>query len=441
MSRMQTGLTGRTIATTWWPLALSWLFMALELPVVSAGLARLPDPEVQLAAYGGVVMALLLLVESPIIMLLAASTALSRDGASYLSLRGFMHRLSAGLTLLQLVLATTPLYDFVVTRLIAVPEAVVEPARIGLLIALPWAWTIAYRRFNQGILIRHGASRAVGVGTLLRLTANVVVLGAGLGLYRVAPHLTPSGVALGTSAVLAGVVAEAAFVRWRVTPILQQNFDLDSPSGEGIALGELLRFYVPLALTSLLALIMQPIGSAAVSRMPLPLPSLAAWPIVIGVVFLLRSPGTAYKEVVVALLDRPDPEPALRRFTLWLVLISLGLSLLAFTPLANFLLVHLSGLTPELATLAGNGLKIAVLLPAVGVLQNRYVGVLVHRRRTRPITESMVAFLSISIAGLIVGVRWGEVPGVYVAYAAFTAGHLAQLYWVRRAAHRTAAAP
>ncbi len=440
MSRMQTGLTGREIATTWWPLALSWLFMALELPVVSAALARLPEAQIQLAAFGGVVMALLLLVESPIIMLLAASTALSRDGASYLSLRNFMHRLSAGLTLVQLVLATTPLYDFVVTRLIAVPEAVVEPARIGLLIAVPWTWTIAYRRFNQGILIRHGASRAVGVGTLLRLIANVVVLGAGLWLHRVAPQLTPSGVALGSSAVLAGVVAEATFVRWRVTPIIRRHFDLDSPAGEGIALGELLRFYVPLALTSLLALIMQPVGSAAVSRMPLPLPSLAAWPVVVGVVFVLRSPGTAFKEVVVALLDRPDPEPALRRFAVSLVLISLGLSLLAFTPLSHLLLVRFSALTPELATLAGTGLKIAVLLPAMSVLQNAYVGVLVHRRRTRPVTESMVVFLSISIAGLILGVLRGGAPGIYVAYAAFTAGHLAQLFWVRRAVGRTVSA-
>ena len=380
---MQIALTGRQVASTWWPLALSWTFMALELPVVSAALARLPDAEIQLAAYGGVVMALLLLVESPIIMLLAASTALSRDGASYLSLRKFMHRLSAGLTLLQLVLATTPLYDFVVTRLIAVPEAVIEPARVGLLIALPWTWTIAYRRFNQGILIRFGASRAVGVGTLLRLMANVIVLGAGLWLHQTAPGLTPSGVTLGSCAVLAGVVAEALFVRWRVAPILRDNFDLESTSEEGIELGDLLRFYVPLALTSMLALIMQPVGSAAVSRMPMPLASLAAWPVVIGIVFLLRSPGIAYKEVVVALLDRPDPEPALRRFTGALVLISLGMSLLAFTPLADVVLLRLAGLTPELATLAGNGLKIAVLLPAMGVLQNGYVGTLVDARRGR----------------------------------------------------------
>ncbi len=181
---------------------------------------------------------------------------------------------------------------------------------------------------------------------------------------------------------------------------------------------------------------MQPVGSAAVSRMPLPLSSLAAWPVVTGTMFLLRSPGIAFKEVVVALLDRPDAEAALRRFTGVLVAISLGLSLLAFTPLADVLFLRFAGLTPELALLATNGLKIAVLLPAAGVLQNRYVGILVHRRKTRPITESMAVFMSISTAGLVLGVIGGSVPGIYVTYAAFTVGQLGQLFWVRRAVGR-----
>ena len=44
----------------------------------------------------------------------------------------------------------------------------------------PWTWAIAYRRFNQGVMIRFGHSRAVGTGTVVRLTAEVTVL---LGTY------------------------------------------------------------------------------------------------------------------------------------------------------------------------------------------------------------------------------------------------------------------
>jgi hypothetical protein len=97
----------RRAFTAWWPLATSWLLMALELPALSAVVARLPDPRIHLAAYGGVVFPLALIVESPVIMLLAASTALSRDGDSYARLRKYMMAAGAGLTGLHRLIAFT----------------------------------------------------------------------------------------------------------------------------------------------------------------------------------------------------------------------------------------------------------------------------------------------------------------------------------------------
>ena len=66
----------RRVVRTWWPLAASWLLMASEQPVLSAIVARLAEPEINLAAWGGLVFPLALIIESPIIMLLSASTAL-----------------------------------------------------------------------------------------------------------------------------------------------------------------------------------------------------------------------------------------------------------------------------------------------------------------------------------------------------------------------------
>lgn len=40
---------------TWLPLAASWAVMGMELPLVSAIMARQADPALHLAAYGGVV--------------------------------------------------------------------------------------------------------------------------------------------------------------------------------------------------------------------------------------------------------------------------------------------------------------------------------------------------------------------------------------------------
>ena len=203
----------RKIFLTWWPLALSWFLMALELPALSAIVARLPDPKINLAAYGGIVFPLALIIEAPIIMLLAASTALSKDWKSYQKIRKFMHTTSAILTGLHILVVITPLYQFLVES----PQEIINPGRIGLAIMLPWTWAVAYRRFNQGVLIRFGHSVTVGKGTFIRLTADIAVLTAGY-LIRTIP-----GIVVASSAVAAGVISEAIYIGIKVRPVLKDQ--------------------------------------------------------------------------------------------------------------------------------------------------------------------------------------------------------------------------
>ena len=56
----------------WLPLALSWTMMSVAGPVANAGIARLPEPAVNLAAHG-LTMSIAVLIESPIIMILSIS--------------------------------------------------------------------------------------------------------------------------------------------------------------------------------------------------------------------------------------------------------------------------------------------------------------------------------------------------------------------------------
>src|SRR3970282_598647 len=142
------------ILRTWWPLAASWLLMGAELPALSAVVARLPNPEINLAAYGEIVFALALIIESPIIMLLAASTALSKDPDSYQKIRRFMMVSGAILPALHILVAFTPLYTFIVERVIGAPPEIVAPGRIGLMMKTPWTSSIGYRRVALVVLMR-----------------------------------------------------------------------------------------------------------------------------------------------------------------------------------------------------------------------------------------------------------------------------------------------
>jgi hypothetical protein len=238
---MTTTISMRRIIQTWWPLAASWLLMSAELPALSAIVARLVNPEIHLAAYGGVVFPLALIIEAPVIMLLSASVALSKDWQSYCHLRRFMLLAGGSLTILHLAIAFTPLYYVIVGQILGVPTEVIEPARLGLMIMTPWTWSIAYRRFNQGVLIRFGHSRAVGLGTVVRLCSNGTVLAIGYWLGNVA------GIVVATCAVATGVVCEAVYIGLVVRPVLRREVRLAPPLEQPLTQRAFLTFYVPLA--------------------------------------------------------------------------------------------------------------------------------------------------------------------------------------------------
>jgi hypothetical protein len=405
--------------------------MAVELPLLTVAMTRLPGGEVHLAAMGSLVYPLSIFIEAPVIMLLAASTAIVHDLAAHERLRRFVHVLGGALTLLHVLVAFTPLFDLVARGLIDVPEPLVGPGRIGMQIMTPWTWSIAYRRFQQGVLIRCDRSDLVVRGTVFRLLASVAALGLGL-LVGTWP-----GIVVGASGVACGVVAEALWAgrcfRRAARPRLAA-----ATAAPPLPWRAFLAFYVPLACTPLIAILIQPIGTWAMSKMAAPMVSLAAWPAVHGIVFMTRSAGMAYNEVVVTLAGAPGGVAALRRGGLWMAVATTAvLLLLALSPLGAFWFRTISGLSDEVATTAHLALLLAVLMPGFAVVQNYHQGFLVHERRTRHITEAVVLNLAICALLLVLGVALLRgIPGIYVALVAFTIAGLAQTAWLhwRRAA-------
>ena len=399
--------------------------MGVELPLLSAVIARLADPKIHLAAFGGVVFPLSLLIEAPIIMLLAASTALSKNWASYVLLRRLMSQSAVALTAIHVLIAFTPLYDALVSTLLAVPEKIIEPARIGLQLMTPWTAAIAIRRFQQGVLIRFGQSKVVVMGTAVRLATNVFFLTAG---YYAGKF---PGIVVATSALAAGVTAEAIMVNVRVQPLLREIHRNESPDDTCLSMRQLLVFYLPLALTPILTLLALPIGSAALSRMPHALESLAVLPVVMGLSFLIRSPGLAYHEVVVALIDQPGAAHSLRRFTVLLATVTSSLLLvITITPLAPLWFGKVSGLSPTLTSIATTGLWFAVLMPALTALESWYQGVMVSSGRTGSIVQSVAVYLLISSVILGLGIVHGQVTGLYISLTATLIGFFMQTLWL-----------
>ncbi|MEM9383305.1 MAG: hypothetical protein AAGB93_25410 [Planctomycetota bacterium] len=427
----------RRVMRLWAPLAASWALMAMEPTLVIAAVSRLPEAKVNLAAWSSVVFPVSLVVEGPIIMMLAASTRLSTSWGRYRTVLRYGSILSALLTVLHALIAFTPLYDFVAIDLLGSKPQVVEPGRLGLQIMLPWTYAIGYRRTQQGLLIRFERSGAVGTGTLVRLVATAATL------FAVARATGLPGVAVAGIGVATGVTAEAVYAGWRVREV----FDAvrAEPEGERLTPGRFARFYTPLAVTPLVTLFIQPIGAAAMNRMPRALDSVAAWGPVHALVFTARSVGMAFNEVVVTLVALRGGPTSLRRFGAGLAAAtSLALLVIWATPLAGLWFGSVQDIPAELVPLATLGAGLCILMPAYQVAQSWYQGLLVHAETTRPITEAVLLYFLIAWALLQLGVERAEdfgIVGLAWALVSFVAAGLSQTAWLwmrSRAASRAA---
>jgi len=410
----------------WAPLAASWVLMAMEPTLVIASVSRLPEAKINLAAWSSVVFPISLVIEGPIIMMLAASTRLSTSWRRYSAVLRYGVVMSVLLSLLHGLIAFTPLYDFVATTLLGCDPRVLEPGRIGLQIMTPWTLAIGYRRTQQGALIRFERSGAVGVGTAVRLVATAAVL-ASLGVWS-----GLSGIAVAGCGVATGVTAEALYAHWRVKEI--HSLLRREPEGETMTVARFMRFYTPLALTPLVTLFIQPIGAAGMNRMPRALDSVAAWGPVHALVFTMRSVGMAFNEVVVTLVALGGGPRALRRFGWGLAgVTSAVLALMAFTPLSGIWFGEVQRIPAELIPMARLGAALCVLMPSYQVAQSWFQGLLVHAHQTRPITEAVLIYFALAWGLLEVGVLMAEglgVSGLNWTLVTFVIAGLVQTTWL-----------
>jgi hypothetical protein len=193
----------------------------------------------------------------------------------------------------------------------------------------------------------------------------------------------------------------------------------------------MLDFYIPLSLTQVLILIAYPIGSAAMSRMPLPLLSLAAWPVVGAVRYITGGFGGAYNEVVVALVERRHSSRPLFRFAVVIAGAATAcLVVLTIPAVSTAIFADLMGLAAPLPAMVHKSLYILLPMPAIAVAQSYFQGMILHGRRTRSITEAVLIFLGVVTVALIAGVLWGGAVGLYVALAAFTFGEFVRTCWL-----------
>lgn len=411
----------KTILKFWIPLASTWLMMSFEGPFLTALVARLAEPEFNLAAYG-VAFSLALIIEAPVIMLMSASTALVKNRESFYKLKNFVYSLNVVVTLIMLILVFPPVFNFLSMKLIGLPEKVARLTHYATISLIPWPAAIGYRRFYQGILIRNNLTRRVAIGTILRVSSIIIT---GLVLFYFSPL---DGVVVGTSSLAAAVVVEAVASKFMamhtVKKIRTENsyvIDYEKLTYTGI-----LKFYYPLALTSMLTLGVAPMVTFFIGQSRYSLESLAVLPVLNAFLFIFKSFGVSYQETSIALIgEKKQGFTPLKKFALFLGSVTVSLLLIAtLSSLANLYLINVSGLSVNLASFSLLPLALMVLLPGLEVLISFQRAVLVDARKTSPITiATIIEVLGIVIV-LFIGIKFFDAVGAVAAALAYALGRV-----------------
>jgi len=424
---MKQALTTGRVLRFYLPLAVNSTLMLIETPVVTAGIARLPDAELQLAAFG-MMYALVYTFVNFGVPLIHAGNALGRTRAMFGRLTRFALAVCVFITLLSAAVYFTPAYYSVMEGLLGAPGDVAAAALPGTQMMVAVAFPIAWRRFLDGVLIRHGYTGIVGWCTLIRAATLLGVVAAGVEMRRF------SGVQVACAALMLSATVECAVVSAITWLIVRRKGAIrwDSNRSFDLSYGAILRFFLPLAVMLVLTATVRPIISAAMARLPDPVLSLAAFPVAYSTFYLVFSPLYSLPQMVIALVKDGRSYALVSRFVRlaciagWLFLL-----LATFSPLIDLYLLTLLGVPANVRSAAIPAVRVMAFYILIAGWQSQSQGVLVAARRTgatQLATSVNVAALALVLA---VGVALGGLPGVLVGALAYVLGFAAEAATLR----------
>lgn len=404
-----------------------WVLMAVEQPGIAAVVARMSNAKLQLAAFG-FTFSVALFIEGPIIQMLAAGTAIADSRENYKRILTLMHVIGWSATAVHALLCIPAVFTPFAQGFIGIPEELLNTSRLALIAMLPWTVSVGYRRLWQGVLIRYGNTSVIPITMGIRLGVSFLTLAWGLSTGAL------PGAVLGGLALSLGVIAGAISAWIYVRPVIKEMpAASDTPGGTGAIMGwsAMFFFYIPLALTNFINLGARPIMQMGLARGPMPLESLAIWPVTMGYIFLYSSFALSAQEIVIARLDGPESKNDLLRFIYRLAAV-LGVIyiIVLTTPLWRFWISRVSGLTLDLTELSA--LPVILSFPVVPLYAfiSLFRGALVRLRRTREVTIGVAINVTVLLVTLFVGVEVLPLPAISTVSGAYALAYIAEFIFL-----------
>ncbi|MDZ7994533.1 MAG: hypothetical protein RM022_024425 [Nostoc sp. EfeVER01] len=385
------------------PLSLTDVAMTLGDPLQTSALSRLAFPQETLAGVG-VVKGVAVFLESPIIMILHASTALGGQAKSRRALWQFTVIAGLALSSIFLLLTWEPLYNWLLLDVFGVSSSIAARGRTAFILMFLWPFVIAWRRFFQGLLIRAHKSIAVGWASVARLTWVIVTLAVGVSLRL-------DGGLLAGITMMGAILIEAVLVTWfclRLGAISILNQQVHSETKKlPQTFQEVTFYYLPLASTMLIVWGARAILLSLIARSFDGSLALAVWPAAWGLLLSIANGTRMIQQVVISTYE----ETSRRTLVAFVALVGLGFTVipifLGFTDKGLLLLGQFLGNNSSLVEAARPVVQILSFLPLLLALQNTFQGLLIHKGKNWLINLATVvaATFTLVVCGSLIFTR------------------------------------
>ncbi len=423
------------------PLTLTSLLTVVTHSFFNAGLARLPSPEMYLAAFA-VAKSLMHLFESPIMMVRHTVAALVEHGQSYRKVRAFTIALVVTVALFFAAIVASGLGRWILAEVMGLRGETLDAAEriLAVFVVFPLAATL--RNFVQGILIKLQATPLLTAATVIRIVYVALFVSFMDRMTMLpAPFLAGFMFLSAISVEAVALFAMSKFAARNPAQRFDRRFRERDITAKAVHLTFPLIFYFfgPLIITSLIKTLAQPFINTGLARTGQPELALAAYAVAWGLGMIVLSPTMMFHQVPLAFVDdkRPERAKAVRNFAAGLgALLSLILVGLSFSTLGHWILIHWIGAGEAISGLAVDVLRAMAVLPPIMIAREFYWGLLMKRRTTSYLGKGKVVNLVALVCGLLAAVMIGPQNPALVGIAGMVSAEGAEAVYLYAATKR-----
>ncbi len=418
----------RQLSNFFLPLAVLPMMIALSHTGVNSALARLPRPELNLAVFT-VVKSVTNILNAPTIMSRQLFSALVDSKDNYNLVSKFAWAMTGFLFFLLIILAITPLGEFILIELMGLsqgPEVNLAVKAFYITAFLPLV--VMFRNSYHGMLTGLQKTKLIVPGTIVRLIA------LGILLFWAVRTESISGVIAGCLAWIIGILMEGIFV----FGIIKRNYgsshaaatEMPVRNDKKLTVKMLFKFFLPLAVTIMLTMLLQPIIQGGIARSSTPVQSLAAYGVAWTLVMFFGGPLRMMNQLAVVYakdIDHPN-WTKIKRFSLLCgIIISIMILIFSITPIGNWVLLNLIGISAEMVVRVKVTMLAFSLFPIIRSLRESYWGLLMNRQTTSMIGYAKLINLLFLVLGILIGFRLNQkidIEPAMIGAFAFTLGEI-----------------